>query len=75
MNCYLASNLLLSTPVFLITLIDIIQFCILLVKNLRQIKIQSCSSISLPKNDKKTQIENIHHNISNKKCEAKILRL
>ena len=36
-----------------------------------QIKFQGCSSISLLKNDKQILIENIHHNISNKKDEVK----
>ena len=37
----------------------------------RQIKIKSCSDLSLLENDKQTQIENIHHSISNKKYEVK----
>ena len=31
----------------------------------RQIKIQSCSGLILPNNDKQTQIENVHRNMSN----------
>ena len=37
----------------------------------RQMICQYCSRISLSNNDKQRLIENIHHSISNKKCEVK----
>ena len=71
LSCYLTSNFLLNSPVFLTTLIDIIKFLCYWLIIYRQITFKGCPIISLSKNNKQILNENIHHSISNKKCKVK----